>query len=103
MSSQLVGLHLKNMLLWLTVFSQQSLAVSPGSGRAQMLKHQKNRKKKEKTRRSMYVYECICTHTCTYIDILILCSVLLCGGRGACMFCCVPDPLLVDDGLAGTM
>ena len=47
-SSQLIGLHLKNMLLWLTVFSQQSLAIPPGSGRAQMLKHQKNRKKKEK-------------------------------------------------------
>lgn len=45
------------------------------------------------------------THTRMYTDLLThsVCSVLLCGGRGACMFCCVPDPVLVDDGLAGTM
>ena len=61
-------------------------AVSPGSGRAQVLKHQKNRKKKGKTQCGMYVYECICTHTCTYTDILILCVRCFCvgGGERAC-------------------
>ena len=64
-SSQLVGLHLKSMPPWLAVFSQQSLAIPPGPGRAQMLKHQKNRKKKKekKPQCGMCVYECICTHT----------------------------------------
>ena len=106
-SSQLVGLHLKNMLLWLTVFSQQSLAIPPGSGRAQILKHQKNRKKNGKKHNAvcMYMNVYVHTHTRMYTDLLThsVCSVLLCGGRGACMFCCIPDPVLVDDGLAGTM
>lgn len=47
----------------------------------------------------MFMY----THTCTCIDILTpVCSMRLCGGRGECMFFCIPDPVLVDDDLAGT-
>lgn len=47
----------------------------------------------------MYMY----THTYTDIFTLSVCSMHLCGGRGECMFCCVPDPVVVDDDLAGTM
>ena len=65
MSSQLVGLHLKNMLLWLTVFSQQSLAIPPGSGRAQILKHQKNRKKNGKKHNAVCMYMNVYVHTHT--------------------------------------
>lgn len=102
-SSQLVGLHLKTMLPWLAVFSQQSLAIPPGPGRAQMLKHQKNRKKwKKHNVVCMYVNVYVHTHMHIHRHTLSVCSMHLCGGRGECMFFCIPDPVLVDDDLAGT-
>ena len=67
-SSQLVGLHLKSMPPWLAVFSQQSLAIPPGPGRAQMLKHQKNRKKKRKKKHNVVcVYMNVYVHTHMHI------------------------------------
>ena len=51
----------------------------------------------------MYMNVHVHTHARVHRPTRSVCSVLLCGGRGVCMFCCVLDAVLVDDGLAGTM